>query len=248
MSVTRAMKIILAKRSGNRCALPSCHVVLVQDSKPGSAQNIGEAVHISGARSGSARYDPKMTSQERDHVDNLLYLCRNCHTIIDQDVESYSVERLRRIKAEHEANVQAAMDTKFATVGFPELREVVERFSSVSPMPTDSSLDLLAPDAKIKRNNLGPGSRNMITMGLALSSTIRQFVSEMESGDPDWPARLKNGFGSEYRSLRKDGHRGDDLFELMSAYSMLGFDQPLHRCAAIAVLVYMFEACEVFER
>ena len=140
------------------------------------------------------------------------------------------------------------MDTKFATVGFPELREVVARFSSASPMPTDSSLDLLSPDAKIKKNDLGPGSRNMITMGLALSSTIRRFVSEMESSDPDWPARLKNGFGSEYLRLRKDGHRGDELLELMSAYSMRGFHQPWHQCAAIAVLVYMFEACEVFER
>lgn len=248
MSVTAAMKIILAKRSGNRCARPSCQVVLAQPSEAGSALSIGEAAHISGARPSSARHDPKMTSQERNHVDNLLYLCRNCHAIIDRDVESYSIERLRRIKAEHEANVQAAMDTKFATVGFPELREVVERFSSASPMPTDSSLDLLPPDAKIKKNDLGPGPRNTITMGLALSSTIRRFVSEMELSDPDWPARLKNGFGSQYLRLRKDGHRGDELFELMSAYSMRGFHQPLHQCAAIAVLVYMFEACEVFER
>ncbi len=248
MSVTAAMKIILAKRSGNRCARPGCQVVLAQPSEAESALSIGEAAHISGARAGSARYDSKMTEQERNHVDNLLYLCRNCHAIIDRDVESYSIERLRRIKTEHEANVQAAMDTKFATVGFPELREVAEHFSSASPMPTDSSLDLLSPDAKIKKNDLGPGSRNMITMGLALSSTIRRFVSEMESSDPDWPARLKNGFGSEYLRLRKDGHRGDELFELMSAYSMLGFHQPCHLCAAIAVLVYMFEACEVFER
>lgn len=119
MSVTRAMKIILAKRSGNRCALPSCRVVLVQDSKPGSAQNIGEAVHISGARSGSARYDPQMAAQERNHVDNLLYLCRNCHAIIDQDVESYSIERLRRIKAEHEANVQARDGHQIRDRGVP---------------------------------------------------------------------------------------------------------------------------------
>lgn len=181
MSVTAAMKIILAKRSGNRCARPGCQVVLAQPSEAESALSIGEAAHISGAR-------------------------------------------------------------------FPELREVAEHFSSASPMPTDSSLDLLSPDAKIKKNDLGPGSRNMITMGLALSSTIRRFVSEMESSDPDWPARLKNGFGSEYLRLRTDGHKGDELFELMSAYSMRGFDRPSTQCAAVSVLVYMFEACEVFER
>lgn len=248
MSAKPATKIILAKRSGNRCAMPGCHAALVQDSEAGSPLNIGEAAHISGDRPGSARYDPEMTDQQRGHVDNLLYVCRNCHGVIDQDVESYSIERLRRIKEEHEAKVQAAMDTEFATVGFAELREVVERFSSASPIPTDSSLELLPPDAKIKKNDLGPGPRNTITMGLALSSTIHRFISEIESGDPDWPARLKNGFGSEYHRLRADGHRGDELFDLMSAYSMRGFHQPAHMCAAVSVLVYMFEACEVFER
>ena len=248
MSATPATKIILAMKSGNMCALPDCRRLLALDSDMGSVRNIGEAAHISGARQGSARYDPKMTNQERDHVDNLLYLCRNCHWVIDENSKSYSIKRLRRIKAEHEAKVQAAMDAEFATVAFAELREVVERFPSASSMPTDSSLDLLPPDAKIKRNDLGPRSRNTITMGLAVSSTIRRFVSEMESSDPDWPARLKNGFGSEYLRLRADGYRGDELFDLMSAYSMRGFNQPSTRCAAVSVLVYMFEACEVFER
>lgn len=36
-----------------------------------------------------------------------------------------------------------------------------------------------------------------------------------------------------------DGHKGDELFELMSAYSMRGFDRPSTQCAAVSVLVYM---------
>lgn len=248
VSATFSTKIILAKRSGNRCALPTCHVALAQDTESGSALSIGEAAHILGDKPGSARYDPEITERKRDHVDNLLYVCGNCHKIIDRDVESYPIERLRQIKADHEAKVEAGVNAALASVGFPELRKVVERLSSTSPIPTDSSLELLPPDAKIKRNDLGPGSRNTITMGLALSSTIRQFVSEIESDDPEWPDRLKNGFVSRYLRLRKEGYRGDELFELMSAYATRGFHQRSEQCAAISVLVYMFEACEVFER
>ena len=189
-----------------------------------------------------------MNDQERDCVDNLLYVCASCHAIIDGDVKFYSVERLRQIKADHEAKIKAAIDAAFAIVGFGELRELVERFSSEPPRPTDSSLTLIRPDAKIKKNDLGPGSRRMIERGLANSPTIRQFVSEIESNDPDWSGRLKTGFLTEYLRLRKKGHRGDDLFEQMSAYSARGFHRSSTQGAAISVLVYMFEACEVFER
>ncbi len=76
----------------------------------------------------------------------------------------------------------------------------------------------------------------------------RRFISSMESEDPDWPNRLKTGFVIEYLRLRKEGHRGDDLFERMCAYATRGFPEQTTRCAAISVLVYLFEACEVFER
>jgi len=248
MTVSAGTKNILAMRSGNRCALPDCGQALAFDSDDGSPLTVGEAAHIAGRRPGSARHDPEMNDRERDAVANLVYVCRNCHRRIDQDVESYSVERLHGIKASHEAKVKAAMDAAFATVGFAELQELVEHFSSTPPTAIDSSLVLLPPDAKIKKNDLGPDSQHIITMGLAISSTIRTFVSQIESDDPDWSARLKNGFVTEYLRLRKEGHRGDELFELMSAYSTRGFDRATTQCAAISVLVYMFEACEVFER
>lgn len=247
MSVSNSTKIRLAMRSGNRCALPDCGRSLV-DSDMGSATMVGEAAHISGRRPSSARYDSKMTESERNHADNLLYVCANCHIRIDQDVELFSIKHLRRIKAKHEDQVKTAIDDAFATVGFRELRDLVERFSSEPATQTDLSLTLLPPDAKIKKNDLGPSSRRMIERGLANSSTIRQFVSQMEADDPDWSTRLKNGFVSEYLRLRKEGSRGDELFELMSAYAARGFHQPSSQGAAISVLVYMFEACEVFER
>lgn len=248
MTVSATTKLVLAMRSGDRCALPSCGKSLTRDTETGTTRTVGEAAHIAGRRPGSARYDRTMSDLERDHVDNLLYVCANCHKLVDQDVGSYPVERLRKIKASHEATVQAGMDAAFATVGFPELEKLVEQFSLFPPAPPDPSLALLPPGAKIRKNELGPRSQHMITMGLANSATIRRFISNLESEDPDWPRRLKAGFVTEYLRLRDMGHRGDDLFDAMCGYCTRGFRQQSTRVAAISVLVYFFEACEVFER
>lgn len=248
MTVSVRTKTILAMRSGDRCALPGCDRSLTRDAETGMALMVGEATHIAGRRPDSARHDPNMSDPERDHFDNLLYVCANCHKIVDQDVDTYSVERLRKIKAKHEATVQTGMDAAFATVGIPELEKLVEQFSLFPPAPADSSLVLLPPEAKIRRNDLGPHSRHMITAGLVHSATIRRFVSTLESEDPDWPHRLKAGFVTEYLRLRQEGQRGDDLFDAMCAFCTRGFRRLSTQAAAISVLVYMFEACEVFER
>ena len=189
-----------------------------------------------------------MSDPEREHFDNLLYVCANCHKLIDQDIDSYSVEDLRKIKAEHEATVRAGTDAAFATVGIPELEKLVGQFSSFPPISPDPSLALLPPEAKIRKNDLGPESQHTITAGLAHSATIRRFLSTLESEDPDWPDRLRAGFVTEYLRLRKEGQRGDDLFDAMCAFSARGFPRLSTQVAAVSVLVYMFEACEVFER
>src|SRR5438309_9868631 len=68
---------------------------------------------------GSARYDPGQTDVERHAYDNLILMCPTHHTVIDDDEEAYTVERLHKIKAEHEersAPVPDALATVVAQV------------------------------------------------------------------------------------------------------------------------------------
>lgn len=89
---------LLFARSGNRCAFPKCRAPMaINDTL------IGEVCHIKGARSGSARYDPRQTDAERHAYANLVLMCPTHHTVIDDDEEAYTVERLSKIKAGHEA-------------------------------------------------------------------------------------------------------------------------------------------------
>jgi hypothetical protein len=56
----------LAKRANLICSNPECRVLTGgPHSDPIKPPNIGEAAHIKGARSGSARYDPNMTDEQR---------------------------------------------------------------------------------------------------------------------------------------------------------------------------------------
>lgn len=87
--------------SCNRCAYPGCEEALT-DARWGQVK--ADIAHIRGERPGSARFDPTMTTAERDAFDNLLLLCPNHHRLIDRlDPGGHPAERLLEIKSRAEA-------------------------------------------------------------------------------------------------------------------------------------------------
>jgi hypothetical protein len=101
---------LLFARSGNRCAFPKCRAPMALNETL-----TGEVCHIKGARPGSARYDPGQTDVERHAYANLVLMCPTHHTVID-DEETYTVERLCKIKAAHEAQSAPVPDAEAAAV------------------------------------------------------------------------------------------------------------------------------------
>ena len=258
MSVSYPTKILLAYRSGDRCALPDCGRNL-SEGESGDSFNVGEAAHIAGEHGGgtrghrSARYDPNMTEEERNHYNNLIYICPTCHKKIDaipRGETVYPVERLRKIKNEHEQKVRDAIADAFVDVGFPELEEATLWIMQVNLQQADPDNDfsVIAPEDKIKKNALENSSRMIITMGLSVSREVRTFIESVAQTDQDFPERLKLGFLQEYYRLRQERHSGDALFDLMCRFAQQGFREQSKKCAGLAVLVYLFETCEVFEK
>lgn len=85
-------------KSGNQCAFPECTHPLVDEN----GNFVGQICHIEAAMEGGERFNPKMSNEERRSYDNLILMCYD-HHIETNDVEKYSVEKLKQIKAEHEA-------------------------------------------------------------------------------------------------------------------------------------------------
>jgi hypothetical protein len=85
-------------KSGNECAYPSCDHRIVNDA----GVLVAELCHIEAALPGGERFNPLQTNEERRSFANLMLMCHMHHKITD-DVATYTVERLREMKATHEA-------------------------------------------------------------------------------------------------------------------------------------------------
>lgn len=95
-------------RSAGRCAI--CGRDLLDDSLTRRVQKLGELAHIVGQQdsAGSPRGLDKMSEAERDSAANLMLVCAGEHMEIDRNgvTDLMTVERLRKIKVDHEAWVR----------------------------------------------------------------------------------------------------------------------------------------------
>jgi hypothetical protein len=93
-------KETLAKRVGYLCSNPRCrrHTAGPHEDVEKVA-TIGVAAHITAASEGGPRYDAALTKAERSHINNGIWLCVSCSTIIDKDPAVYPVELLREWKS-----------------------------------------------------------------------------------------------------------------------------------------------------
>ena len=111
----------LAKRAAFLCSNPECRVATVgPNSDKTKATTIGEAAHIFGARPNSARFDSSMTDTARAEITNGIWLCRNCHKIIDRDSKNYSADILFFWREQHEEYVASELGTSTQKKRFEE--------------------------------------------------------------------------------------------------------------------------------
>jgi hypothetical protein len=72
--------------------------------------NIGVAAHITAASPGGPRFDPDLTTEQRQSADNGIWLCQNCAKLVDNDTTRYSVDTLRCWKRRAEESALAEIE------------------------------------------------------------------------------------------------------------------------------------------
>ncbi len=100
MSIPQTANNIVWSRARGLCSI--CRHDLV-DKIGGDPKITGERAHISAAKPGGPRYDPELSSEERNSYPNLMLLCALCHSKVDVAPEHFTTAKLHAIKAEHEA-------------------------------------------------------------------------------------------------------------------------------------------------
>lgn len=246
-NILDSQKKILGWRCGNRCALPECRKELIIDRTESDCESItGEIAHIKGEKPYSARYDPNMTDTERNNHQNLIILCRDHHKMIDDQINTYTVEKLCEIKKQHEVWIKESTAKQVIDITFAELNIVTKYLISNQPQQSDS-FTIISPRDKIKKNGLSSETERLITMGITQVKQVTDFIDKFP--DIEFGDRLKQGFVLEYERLRNENQiAGDDLFDGLFDFASGKSNDFKVRAAGLAVLVYLFEACEVFEK
>jgi hypothetical protein len=99
---------LLWGRAASLCSL--CRRRLAEDKKSVTDTfHVGEQAHIVAEEREGPRGMSILTTAERNSYHNLILLCPTCHTLIDNNVEDYPVEKLHMIKAEHELTVERTL-------------------------------------------------------------------------------------------------------------------------------------------
>ena len=239
---------LLWSHSGGICGFPDCNERCVAEANEDDPSAIlGEIAHIEAKSNSGPRANLSLTDEQRDAYPNLILLCRNHHRRVDAFENTYTVEELRSWKADVERRHHEFLTQEMGHVTFAEL-EIITQALVNSGEAQATSFTVIPPLDKMIRNGLTEQTRDLITIGLIQTRQVQQYVEAMGSIDRTFVDRLISGFIDEYREHRQTGLEGDSLFEEMFVFSAQGRSDIRLQCAGLAVLVYLFERCEVFEQ
>lgn len=125
MSISQTTARLVGIKSGNRCAKTGCNEPLTEAATALDPEVIvGQIAHIVSQADDGPRADPTIPQPERDAEPNLVLLCPKHHRIADRQENTYTVEEMRRWKAEQERTLKVQMDAIACTVTFRELELV----------------------------------------------------------------------------------------------------------------------------
>ena len=208
---------------------------------------IGQIAHIEAKSDAGPRANRSLSEQERDAYNNLILLCPTHHRLVDVRNSTYTVDMLRDWKADRELKFLETLAQRITSISFAELDTVTKALVN-NGEPSYDSITVIPPREKMARNGLTTETNQLFNIGLVQSKQVEQFVEGMSGLDSTFVGRLISGFVNEYQRQRQEGLQGDALFEAMRLFSAQGKLEIQYQCAGLAVLIYLFERCEVFEQ
>jgi hypothetical protein len=139
--------------SGNQCAALGCtRALIARDNET----IISKICHIEAASADGARWNPGMDDEQRRHFDNLILLCDECHSIIDnkENEAKYPVALLKQWKKQHESTITYSYLNERPSL----LSMVITAISEIEIDPEENAfspnMEAFKIEAKIKHNDI----------------------------------------------------------------------------------------------
>lgn len=109
MGISLETQKMLWGRAANRCAY--CRRELILDAtETDDPSVVGDVCHIVASSSSGPRGDSSLSPEQRDKYDNLILLCKVHHKLVDDQPNTYTAERLRGMKADHERRIRENLE------------------------------------------------------------------------------------------------------------------------------------------
>ena len=244
----RTLKLLYGL-SGAVCSKCKRQLIFTDEDSNDPAQ-IAKICHIVGFSENGPRGDPNFPKEKLNEYENLILLCGACHDEVDLMTKIYTIPKLLEMKKNHVEWFLNSIDEGCVEFGIPELDLIVEIISSgkYSEIPSDISFDHICISEKIDKNEFNNEIKGLIKTGLGRTSEVKDYFKEINAIHENFIPKLKYLFKEEYNKLKQDEKDNDTIF--LELWSLLDkkYSSISEKSAALTVLVYMFELCEVFEK
>lgn len=244
----RTLKLLYGL-SGGVCAKCKRQIIFI-DENPKNPIQIAKICHIVGFSKDGPRGDSNFSEENLNKYENLILLCGACHDEVDLMTDIYTIEKLTKMKKEHVEWFLNSIDQGSVEFGIRELDFIVEIISSgkYSDIPSDISFDYIDISEKINKNEFNNEIKGLIKTGLIRTSEIKDYFAEINTVHENFIPKLKYLFIEEYNKLKESQKDNNTIF--IDLWNLLDekYSTMSEKSAALSVLVYMFELCEVFEK
>lgn len=244
---------VLFSESAGICSLPDCNMPIVFDKKVGKG-HYSNLAHIEAYSKKGPRFNPKLSVEQRNSEENIIIVCANCHKKIDTDTETYTVEALKKIKQNHIARIKLIKenmihfdydDLIYASRSILDSRKNESKTEKVK-IEYNVNYDIKPIDYKIRKNDMSFISKNNIVAAMLQQETVVEFISHMSKENENFAYELLSTLKEHYNKFKIE-YSGDML--LTKLYTQ--FIKPLsdkQQSACLAIIVYFFTICELFEK
>ena len=198
----------------------------------------------------------------QEHIKNDLKLLKNLEDQLRLSTDEKEKTKLKKETKELKENIynhqneistittqrRESIAREMPSVTFDELDTVTKYILRMAPDSPEINFNLTGIKQKMSKNHLTQEVHSLITMGMSKVKEVGFFIEHQAILLPDFPEKLKAGFFVEYQRLCIVGMTGDALFESLHKFSCGNSSDFRKAAAGLAVLSYLFEKCEVFER
>jgi len=124
-----------------------------------------------------------------------------------------------------------------------DLKPIIDALERREPQPDE--LPLTPPSAqKLEKNALSEDSAQLLRHGRRKAGLVEMFFRK--GPDPESGERIAEAFRQRYTHLKNLDLPADTIFKYLQEYA--GFSgEPKRQGAALAVLAYFFDSCDIFE-